>query len=443
MSSTSTRGSSVNEELHCRHLEEETESYNALVNDGGRPSHPISLGYDAANNLEEYREILSFWNPTSSNPYGWMVFGPQLHRWKQFRESQRRVRTDGPSEAGRFAAYCWGLQRRLARYRFERSFHLNEDPDRQDKLATWIEFLSFGYMRHEKHTDIMERLQQQYDEAWKMLVVSDVLKPLETDESFEYPKLLQLKYERNRAREVVDSAAAIVQSAESVSLQATDLSGRCLSRTEHKLSVARSKLVAATKLLEQTSRRYGLICDWMFKTKPYRIAKDNAAHESKLLRWILQQVPLIELELKPVKGTGNDPTEGKSRCQRNLKRQRADDRSDIPISKRQRQDREDHTPLEREVRVSAVQVTTQQPRQTCSSHTNPITLSSKPCSQRALRASRPLNPQLESAKSGVVLDNSARVSKRKRRNNFCLNRAPDSTVLRRSSRPRRPPERLQ
>ncbi|TVY64159.1 hypothetical protein LSUE1_G008648 [Lachnellula suecica] len=458
VSSTSTRGSSVNEELYCRHLEEEIESYNALVNDNGRPSHPISLGYDVANNLEEYREILSFWNTSSSDPYGWMVFGPQLHKWKQFRESQRRMRTDGPLEVGsvfparpakpgRFAAYCPGLHHRLARHGFERSVQLNEDPDRQDKLTTWIEYLDYEYVQYGKPANTIKRLQQQYDEAWKKLVDSEVLKPFETEESFDYFFWLQLKNEKTGTQKAVESAVAIVKAAEKVSLkaQSAGLSGQGLSQMEQKLSVARSKLVAATTLLEQTSRRCDLIGDFMDQTKPYRIAKDDAAHQSILLRWILQQVPLIELELNPAKVTKTDSIKGKGRHQQSLKRNRADDRNEEPVSKRQKQDGENHTLLESKVRASTVEETSssQPPRQTQSSRTNPTTLPSKPCSQRALRALRPLNTKSDSVKCGVVLDDSARVSKGKRRNKISLGCTPDSRVLRRSSRQRRPPERFQ
>ena len=47
-------------EYYRQNLEEETEYYYKLINDGGRPSHPISLSYDVAKDLEEYREILLF-----------------------------------------------------------------------------------------------------------------------------------------------------------------------------------------------------------------------------------------------------------------------------------------------------------------------------------------------------------------------------------------------
>ncbi|KAH9203744.1 hypothetical protein DL95DRAFT_399072 [Leptodontidium sp. 2 PMI_412] len=433
-------------EHYRRNLEKETEYYHKLISDGGRPSHPISLGYDAAKNLEEYREILSFWNPSAnpSNEYGWMVFGQQENTWKEFRESQRRMRTDGPlevgsvfpalpAEPGRFAAYCQRLHKRLARHGFERSFQLNEDPDRQDQLTTWIEYLGYEYMEYERHANIMKRLQPQYNEAWKKLVDSKVLKPFETEESFKYFFFLQLKQEETDAEKVKESATSIVKLADRAwqKAQSAGLTRQSLWQMEQKLSIARSKLTAATKSLEQISRRRELIRKFKLQTKSYRIAKGDANHQSILLRWILQQVPLIELELNATKVSEKDSTEVNGGRQRRLKRQR--------------QDGENHTLLKSKTRPSTLRETssTQQPRQMRSSYTNPSALPSKPCSQRALRASRPSNTKSDSAKSCVVLDDSARVSKGRRRKKFSLGSTPNSRVLRRSSRPRRPPERFQ
>jgi hypothetical protein len=39
----------------------ETRSYHELISDGGRPSYPISLLDDVANNPGAYREILLPW----------------------------------------------------------------------------------------------------------------------------------------------------------------------------------------------------------------------------------------------------------------------------------------------------------------------------------------------------------------------------------------------
>lgn len=319
-------------ERQCR--EEETMYYNELINDGGRPSHPINLGYDVAKNLDEYREILSFWHTSPSDPYAWMVFSRQSGLWKLFREHQRYVR-----EQGRFSAYCQRLHDRLARHGFERSFQLNKEPDRQDRLATWIEFLNYEYWKYDKSASVISRRQQRYDEAWKKLVDSKVLKPFETEDSFDFFFWLQQKNEETLAKEAVETATSAAKAAEKALLKAqfTSLPKRSLSQVEQKLFAARSRLTAATYLLEQFTRRDKLIRDFLGQTKSYRIAKDDVASQSILLRWILRQVPFIELELNPTKVTGNDLNGGNDGGRRRFKRNRADETNEERVSKQQRE----------------------------------------------------------------------------------------------------------
>ncbi|PQE09032.1 ankyrin 23 unc44 protein [Rutstroemia sp. NJR-2017a BBW] len=423
---------SIDEEESCRrNLEEETGYYHKLINDGGRPSHPIGLGYDVAKNMEEYREILPFWNPhcNPSDEYGWMVFAKQEHKWKQFRESQGRMRTDG-----RFAAYNRGLHKRLASHEFERSFQLNEDPDRQDKLATWSEYLGFEYVEYDKHANIMMRLQQQYNEAWKKLVDCKVLTPFETAESLWTPGIgFQLKSEETQAKKAVESAISIMQSAEKVLLEAkvASLSKLSFSQLEQKLSAARSKLVTVTKSLERISRRRSLISDFHDQTKGYEIAKGNVNRQSILLRWILQQVPLIEIELNQAKVTENNSTDGNGKRQRSFKRNRADDRNEEPASKRLRQDGKNHILLESKTRTSTVQEvsSTRHARQTRSSSILPLW--------------RLSDTKSDTVKSVIVPNNNMQVRTGRRHTKFSLDSTLDSGNLRRSSRPSRPPERYQ
>ncbi|KAM0124767.1 hypothetical protein ACHAO1_010922 [Botrytis cinerea] len=82
----------VDDEEHYRsQLEREKDNYNALANIGDRPSHPISLGYDAANNSEEYREILSA--PSHSRDEHKHTFISDLceHYLRQFRRGDANV----------------------------------------------------------------------------------------------------------------------------------------------------------------------------------------------------------------------------------------------------------------------------------------------------------------------------------------------------------------
>ena len=65
------------EKDYPRDLADETECYNTLVREGGRPSHPVSLGRDVLEDPGEYREILSYWQ-LDGDGRAWIVFGSQM-----------------------------------------------------------------------------------------------------------------------------------------------------------------------------------------------------------------------------------------------------------------------------------------------------------------------------------------------------------------------------
>ena len=58
-----------------RHLREEREAYDALVQEGGQPSHPVELEFGILDNTEEYKDIVSYWEPRA----GQCLFLPQLN----------------------------------------------------------------------------------------------------------------------------------------------------------------------------------------------------------------------------------------------------------------------------------------------------------------------------------------------------------------------------
>jgi hypothetical protein len=76
-----------------RDFEQQAKYYNTLVNEGGRPSHPVSLGRDNLEDPGEYREILSYWQLVNHDAEGrvWKVFGSQMCEWKRFAGGNERT----------------------------------------------------------------------------------------------------------------------------------------------------------------------------------------------------------------------------------------------------------------------------------------------------------------------------------------------------------------
>ncbi|TAQ88568.1 hypothetical protein B7494_g3121 [Chlorociboria aeruginascens] len=284
---------------HPKELAVETEHYNALISDGGRPSHPISLGRDILKDPGEYREIISYWQKGCHDERSWQVFGSQRGYWESFRKHQQRMR-----KSSRFPVYCQRVQDRLRRHGFERPFQLHKDLEQQEKLTTWIEFLQVQYEACDSYENIVVRDQSKYDEAWKTLEETKVLRPWETAEYIgsHIPEAL---YEEVRVVKAVDDATLAVKAAERAFQEAQDSgsSEQSLSQLEENLAATRSKLAVSKTSFESCKRRAGFTDQWFAATREYRMAKPSGERAKILARWILQQVPLIELELNSAEAT--------------------------------------------------------------------------------------------------------------------------------------------
>lgn len=314
------------EDDYLEDIQYETESFNWLVDNGGRPSHPLERMEDIIKNPGQDREILSFWLDEASQVNDWRgIFREQAGRWMCFRRIQRHAREQqfgherylvraetydnwqefagrfiSPIQGMGFTEYANAAKERLQRYGFTRIFQLDPNLSQQDKLTTWIEYLNYEYMRYEHFSISARRGRRHDDKAWKKLVDSVALRPEETKEFLcSVDCGWQEAAERERAEEHMKAARRVVVSVEQVI--ATPEQSRVSPQTlQQTLLAARLKLRRAEEAYKRVAERNHRISKYVTSTMNYRIAKDDAERHLILLRWMLQQIPLIELELNPL-----------------------------------------------------------------------------------------------------------------------------------------------
>ncbi|KAF4943311.1 hypothetical protein FGADI_13500 [Fusarium gaditjirri] len=341
----------------------ESEAYYELVDEGGRSLYPINLIRDVFQNPENYEELLRPWqvNISPVSPSG--IFQKQLQRWRDFRKWQRDNRGIGDGD-GDFPAYvdrqrhvikrdlrakvaaklldeieadpsclkpewedeqwkreqqrrlyreadCRGfhdyakaMKHRLTHHDFTRPFELDEDPEKQDKLTTWIEYLNYECWWLDKYTRDIERLELQHDELWQDLVNKKILRPHET-KNFLHNTLIPI--ERTHKRE---NAEKKVERAESEAKRIYALTQKDPKRLSipkatrvAMLKQSTERLLAAKRQLELTRIRNDGLKQFIQATFDYDAAKGDAARHHTLVQWVLDQVALVEAEVKPSKSS--------------------------------------------------------------------------------------------------------------------------------------------
>ena len=353
-------------------IKEETESYHKLVADGGRPWYPLYLLEDVSKNSEAYRDILGFWDSR-----GWLVYSKQWERWQKFRRWQRdnrgplevqadfdreragflqfcieggsdlsefdtEERRESPLQSvsnrrryeyrytvekgvsrkkdhARFEAYVLAVATRLQQHGFTRPFQLDRRPSSQDTLTAWIEYLNYEYWVHDGFVNEAERLQSRYNEALTALQNGNVLRP---EETLDFISTLEYGFtfgnEKHNAQKAAKAAKAAVLTAREM-LESTN-NARLRQERGDALAQTQTRLDRAIKAAKAAEKRYRLIHAFLMAQNPYKQAKENAERHKILLRWILNQIPLIETE-----GAENVPHLAPSSSSNNKKRAREDD----------------------------------------------------------------------------------------------------------------------
>jgi hypothetical protein len=259
----------------------ERSAYNALVASGGRSSHPFRLIQDVLTSPGEYRDILGFWQDVEDD---WQVFAKQLQRWLWFRKQQRFERRPD----GSFSLYAHKIETYLSHrlgFEFPPAFMteeggLHEDLSCQSKLATWIEYLAFEQRLSDSYNDLMEKYVPDYVKARDALVESGVLDPTQKRGhaalGFCTPPSVQVArrmYERRTIEYALPKFSC-------------SLKGQQLEAVKRKEARVKQKL-------ELRDRRAQQILEFKRKADPYRRAKEKYERHRLLLRWVLDQVPLV------------------------------------------------------------------------------------------------------------------------------------------------------
>ncbi|EFY86019.1 hypothetical protein MAC_07903 [Metarhizium acridum CQMa 102] len=321
------------EDPYLQDLRYEREDYDELVKDGGRPWYPIHRLEEISRNPKGHRELLRYWQGAiGGNPDEWIVFGAQVLRWRNFREWQVNVRKHSKGPIAEHTEWARRFLLKRHSYTAPPEFAFEEDPKRQDQLTTWIEYLAYESNFSAKRFEWHRRRARWYDDQWKKLVDSGVLRPHETEEFICSPDpAFQRTSERIQAEKAVESARQAIPLAE----QAVSKSSCPSPLVRQRLEAAQSKLDSAVQSLESIRRRNQSISEFLGNTRSYRHAKHNAERHAILLQWVKEQVSLIEVELEQDK-VAESNSETRSGESQGTKRVRADEDTEGRGNKRQK-----------------------------------------------------------------------------------------------------------
>lgn len=279
------------EERYLDTLDRERSFHGLLTKNGGRPWYPIERIEEVSRRPTKHAEVLKFWQGEAEEPRpnDWVVYERQWERWDLFRRQQLSVRSEPES----FSEHSSRCQKRLAKHSFAGSLHLEENPSDQTELSQWIEYLCFEYFEYEEFLQ-HKQSHQQYKAAWRKLVSTKVLRPDETRDDIEASGFATAcEKERTALRQAVEIARSNILIADRDMLDPS-MKGPTAQR---KLFEAQAELDSAIKEFDDFQVRKKAIEDYKKATAIYRDARDGAKRHEILLRWIRDQIPLIEKKL--------------------------------------------------------------------------------------------------------------------------------------------------
>ncbi|KAF5674908.1 hypothetical protein FHETE_2659 [Fusarium heterosporum] len=271
-------------------IQREKAFHDSLTKAGGRPWYDRELIDQVAKDPINYAELLEYWkqDPAGTRKEEWMIFERQTERWNQFRRYQQRVRRNPDT----FEEYRVRCAKRLSKHSLNTSIHMKQDLIEQDPLSQWLEYFCFELAEWKTYS-WYKRYHQKYESAWQALVESKVLKADETRDQIEDAEHKSADDdERTSLRQAVEVGSSNVLLAERDLLNPS-MKGPVAQR---KLFEAQSELDSAIEAFDLFQHRQDLIKEFRQTTDTYRQARRGARRHQMLLRWVWQQVLLIETD---------------------------------------------------------------------------------------------------------------------------------------------------
>ncbi|KAK5400771.1 hypothetical protein LTR06_011263 [Exophiala xenobiotica] len=281
--------------------QEQLEAYHELVADGGRPSHPVDLGWDVIenpDNYEQYRDIIWFWHWKGGF---YTVFFTQLMEWRRFREMQDKKRSYYIPQ-NRFQEYQDSVRESQTDAGWKYDLRVLEDRHQQNRLEDWNEFRAFYYRRlkaYERrvapaHANLIVR-QKDFEDAQARL--TDVI----TDTQVLFSRFSEIRASQKEVAEA-ESRAASAEEALQAAKQSRSKRKATLMRMAHQeIASARDNLkqVSGTEEMRRLRDGYDLhiVEEVMVIAKgELRGAELDVKRWKLFLKWIDDQYPAIAAE---------------------------------------------------------------------------------------------------------------------------------------------------
>lgn len=290
------------EEMRVWHTKCELRYAKKLLHAGAQPFYRRGLVNAISRNPERFGAVIGYWQGEDQS--FWKVFRAQWRRWQAFRVWQTQMR-----EAFKYAWHLFIVRvcnlLRSIRYRGPR-VTLNRFRDKQDPVATWVEYLAYEVTRYEEVSWYRgARIQwDMYDRYWQLLVWTNVLTPTDC-------RAVHETAQGKREREGIKRQAFLKIQESSTNLlaaQRDEMDPMLDEEGREKAVEIREKMEAE---LQDTCDRHQKISRWdkaieeyCVRTSEYRMTRREGLKQEEFLRWVQCQSPFVRTRFRRDKGLG-------------------------------------------------------------------------------------------------------------------------------------------